>query len=187
MSSHRAFIAIPVSGEVRASISAAVSFLRSSGGSVRWESTDKFHITLKFLGMADTGLLEYITPALEALARSSPEFTLVYSRAGAFPSNQRPRVIWIGAEYNPVLITLQKAVEQACLDAGFPPEEHSFHPHITLGRVNDGNLDRRLTEAIKTFTFEPIHSRCTEIVLMKSELQRTGSIYTKLKSFSFQS
>ncbi|MFZ1979483.1 MAG: RNA 2',3'-cyclic phosphodiesterase [Bacteroidota bacterium] len=187
MPSHRAFIALPVSEEIGVSISAVQSFLQSPGDGVRWESPDKFHITLKFLGTADFSLLERIARPLESIARMSPPFTLVYTGVGAFPSNRRPRVVWIGAEYNPVLAALQKAVEQACFDAGFPPEERSFHPHITLGRVKDENLDRRLTEAIKTCTFEPIHSRFSEIVLMKSELKHTGSIYTKLKSFSFQS
>ena len=186
MPSHRAFIALPVSGEAAASISAVQSSLRQPDGSVRWESPDKFHITLKFLGTTDNDLLDRTARTLESIARTTPRFTLVYSCAGAFPSCHRPRVIWIGTENNPVLITLQKAVEQACFTAGFPPEEHAFHPHITLGRVEDGNLNRCLTEAIKTCTFEPIHSGCTEIVLMKSELHRTGSIYTKLKSFYFQ-
>jgi 2'-5' RNA ligase len=58
MPSHRAFIALPVSGEAAASISAVQSSLRQPGCSVRWESPEKFHITLKFLGTADKDLLD---------------------------------------------------------------------------------------------------------------------------------
>ena len=117
MPSHRAFIALPVSGEAAASISAVQSSLRQPGCSVRWESPEKFHITLKFLGTADNDLLDRTARTLESIARMTPRFTLGYSCIGAFPSSDRPRVIWIGTENNPVLITLQKGVEQAC---GFP-------------------------------------------------------------------
>jgi 2'-5' RNA ligase len=43
-----------------------------------------------------------------------------------------------------------------------------------------------LTDAIKTITFEPMRSHCTEVELMKSDLRPGGSIYTILKSFSLQ-
>ena len=84
MPSHRAFIALPVSGEIRASISAVQSHLQSSGDGVRWESSDKFHITLKFLGTADLYLLEHIARLLESIARTSSPFTLVYTGVRRF-------------------------------------------------------------------------------------------------------
>jgi 2'-5' RNA ligase len=187
MTSLRTFIALPASEEVRNSIAAVQSSLRSAGNGVRWETPDKFHMTLKFLGFTTPSPLEKVAAALDSIAQSCSPFTLVYSRTGAFPASGRPRVIWIGAEDIPPLKALQKAVEQACSHAGCAPEEHEFHPHITLGRVKEENPNGRLTEAIKTCTFEPIQFQCTEIVLMKSELQRSGSVYTKLKSFPFHS
>ena len=73
-----------------------------------------------------------------------------------------------------------------CVEFGFPKEDRLFHPHITLGRVKETRNVVRLTEAIKTITFEPIETFCSEILLMKSELHPSGSIYTILKSFPLQ-
>jgi 2'-5' RNA ligase len=94
-----------------------------------------------------------------------------------------PRVVWIGIKSDQTVLDLQSAAGQICAEFGFPMEDRTFHPHITLGRVKETRNVVRLTEAIKTITFEPIEMHCSEIVLMKSELRPSGSIYTMLKSF----
>jgi len=94
-----------------------------------------------------------------------------------------PRVIWIGIKTNQTVLDLQAETEQVCAEFGFPKDAHVFHPHITLGRVKETRNLLRLTEAIKTITFEPIETFCSEILLMKSELHPSGSLYTILKSF----
>jgi 2'-5' RNA ligase len=95
-------------------------------------------------------------------------------------------VIWIGIKSNQVVLDLQSGVERVCSEFGFQKEERAFHPHITFGRVKGTHNLARLTEAIKTITFEPMQSRCSELLLMKSDLQPSGSIYTILKSFPLQ-
>jgi 2'-5' RNA ligase len=94
-----------------------------------------------------------------------------------------PRVVWIGIKSDQTVLDLQAMVGRLCGEFGFPMEDRTFHPHITLGRVKETRNVVRLTEAIKTITFEPIEMHCSEIVLMKSELHPSGSIYTMLKSF----
>jgi 2'-5' RNA ligase len=95
-------------------------------------------------------------------------------------------VVWIGTASNQDVLDLQLKIEQVCMEFGFPKEDRSFHPHITLGRVKGTRSLVRLTEAIKTITFEPIQSQCSEVLLMKSDLRAGGSVYTILKSFSLQ-
>lgn len=160
---------------------------KAAEADVRWESQDKFHITLKFLGNLEPSKIELLIASLTKTISQYDSFDLLYESLGAFPNPHHPRVVWIGAKPSRAVLELQASVERLCADLGFPKENRSFHPHITLGRVKGTRNLARLTEAIKNTTFEPIPSRCAEVVLMKSDLHPRGSSYTILKSIVLQS
>jgi 2'-5' RNA ligase len=162
------------------------SELKATQADVKWELQDKFHITVKFLGDVEQSNIESLSMALADMVKQFPAFEITYDSLGAFPNLHNPRVIWIGAKSNQVVFDLQSGVERVCTDFGFPKEERAFYPHITLGRVKGTRNLARLTDAIKTITFEPMQSRCSELLLMKSDLRPSGSIYTILKSFPLQ-
>ena len=55
---------------------------------------------------------------------------------GSFPPEGKAKVIWVGLEGNiEGLMGLQKAVAGAVRNAGYPPTDNRFHPHITIGKV----------------------------------------------------
>ena len=179
----RTFIALPTSSEAQDGIARVQTSLKATQASVKWESQDKFHITVVFLGNVEPSKLELLSIALTKSVQQFQPFTLSYTSLGAFPNIHAPRIIWIGIQNNPVVLDLQATVQRICGEFGFPKEERAFHPHITLGRMKESRNLGRLTEAIKTITFEPIETRCSDILLMKSELHPSGSLYTMLKSF----
>jgi 2'-5' RNA ligase len=182
----RIFIALPTSIDIQQRISDVQSELKVTQADVKWETQDKFHITLKFLGNVDLSKIHSISAVLENRINLCKSFELNYQSLGAFPDLRSPRVVWIGTASNQDVLDLQLKIEQVCMEFGFPKEDRSFHPHITLGRVKGTRSLVRLTEAIKTITFEPIQSQCSEVLLMKSDLRAGGSVYTILKSFSLQ-
>jgi len=150
---------------------------------VKWDSPDKFHITLKFLGNVPPDTIAELSDALTPLVSTVHSFKLVYDLLGAFPDLHHPRVIWVAARSNESLSLLHREVELLCDRFKFEREERMFHPHITLGRVRgSGNLSR-LTAKVKSITFEPVETDCSEVLLIKSDLRPTGSVYTTLKSF----
>ena len=179
----RAFIALPTSIQAQQTIAGIQATLKATKTDVKWESQDKFHITLVFLGTIDPARLELLSTALASSVQQFPAFRISYATLGAFPNIHAPRVVWIGFPPNQMVLDLQAAIGQTCTKFGFPKEDRAFHPHITLGRVKETRNFVRLTEAIKTITFEPIETLCSEILLMKSDLHPSGSIYTILKSF----
>ncbi|RPI03800.1 MAG: RNA 2',3'-cyclic phosphodiesterase [Ignavibacteriae bacterium] len=179
----RTFIALPTPSAAQHAIAAVQTILKETNAGVKWESQDKFHITLVFLGNVEPAKLELLSNALKESVQSFPSFGVQYESVGAFPNPHQPRVIWIGIPFNQSVLDLQANVGRLCSKFGFPEEDRVFHPHITLGRVKDNRNMARLTDAIKTITFEPIETTCPEILLMKSDLHPGGSIYTKLKSF----
>jgi RNA 2',3'-cyclic 3'-phosphodiesterase len=179
----RTFIALPTSSEAQGTIARIQASLKESQAGVKWESQDKFHITMVFLGNVEQSKLELLSTALARSVQQFQPFTISYASLGAFPNIHTPRIIWIGIRNNPVVLDLQATVQRICEEFSFPKEDRAFHPHITLGRVKESRNLSRLTEAIKTITFEPIETRCSNLLLMKSELHPSGSLYTILKSF----
>ena len=158
--------------------------LVTSGAEVKWESPEKFHITLKFLGDTDVSLIPEITDQLRKSIGSSPAVELAYVKLGGFPNVDRPRVVWIGPSENLQILRLQSQVEQVCTSFGFATDDRPFHAHITLGRVKGNPHLERLTASLKSITFEPLLARCIEVHFVRSELRPTGSIYTVLNSIS---
>ncbi|HLF20667.1 MAG TPA: RNA 2',3'-cyclic phosphodiesterase [Bacteroidota bacterium] len=183
MPSLRCFIALPTSPDVKDAISAIQQKLIETSADVRWETSDKFHITLKFLGNCEPSKLSLLTAQLELLPRNVSSLRVIYNKVGAFPTEQRPRVVWIGAEPEESLMRLQHDVETLCERFGFERENRQFHPHITLGRVKGTKNMGRLTETLKSLTLEPIQAHCTHFDLVRSDLKPSGSVYTTLKSF----
>jgi 2'-5' RNA ligase len=183
MAGIRTFIALPAQSITQQTIAEIQTTLKASQAEVKWESQNKFHITLVFLGNVEPSKLELLSSALAKSVEQFPSLTMTYDSIGAFPNKHNPRVVWIGITANQTVLDLQADVERVCAEFGFPKEDRMFHPHITLGRVKGNRNLVRLTEAIKTITFEPIEAHCSEMLLMKSVLHPGGSIYTILKSF----
>ena len=179
----RSFIALPTSTEIQKRIASVQSELRQTEADVKWDSQDKFHITLKFLGDMERSKLDQFSDVLENGIQAFNQFDIIFETVGAFPHPKNPRIVWIGIQPSQLLLDLQIKVEQWATESGFPQEEHRFHPHITLGRVKGTRNIVRLTEATKTCTFEPLNTQCPEFLLIQSTLRPGGSIYTILTSF----
>jgi 2'-5' RNA ligase len=93
--------------------------------------------------------------------------------------------MWVGIqEETGTLAQLQKAIEEDVAALGYPPERRKFHPHLTLGRVRRrvSSGDRRqlgeLVEASGIGTLDQMEVR--SVNLMRSDLQPSGAVYTRL-------
>jgi RNA 2',3'-cyclic 3'-phosphodiesterase len=187
MSMIRTFIALPLPREVVAVMASVQKQLMDSGADVKWDGPEKFHVTLKFLGDIDSSLVPELTDRLKKSIGKLPAFELSFVRLGAFPNEDRPRVVWIGATESQQILRLQSQVEHVCTSLGFATDDRAFHAHITLGRVKGQHQLDRLTASLKSITFEPLLARCTEVHFVRSELRPTGSVYTLLNSIPFAS
>lgn len=184
MPSIRSFIAIDTLPEVKEEVAKLQETLRSTNAEVRWESREKVHITLKFLGNVEEAILQSMASQLETeLAAFSP-FVLIYQSVGCFPNLHRPRVIWVGAvNEDGTLGRAYEKIEEIAASYGFPREERQFHPHITVGRVKGSRNLKTLISEIEVAKFPVQQSAINEIILMKSDLKPTGSVYTALRRF----
>jgi 2'-5' RNA ligase len=181
----RTFVALPLPAELRTAIDAAVAPWRRIHAPVRWVPAANMHLTLKFLGEIPRTRIPRIAEALRSATRSCTRFTLRFGPLGAFPGWRRPRVIWLGVEECPAALeTLQAAVEQALVNLGFPPERRAFTPHLTLGRVKAPRGLEKLLSALQSARALTLPAIAVDAVrLYKSELRRTGAVYSVLEAF----
>ena len=143
------------------------------------------HLTLKFLGEIDPARVPSLAGALREALRGVPAFSVTLEGVGAFPSSERPRVVWAGlTEGRDGVVGLAARVEAAAESAGFPRESRPFAPHVTLLRVRgprDLAAAHRLLGELDGQRFGT--SVVSEVVLYKSELRPEGPIHRALERF----
>ena len=178
----RSFIAIDFPEETRKALEDIQRALKQCGAGVRWVRPSSIHLTLKFLGNIQPAQVEDIARAVAQEIRDQPPITLRPAGLGAFPSQRKPRVIWIGMEGEVQRLNgIQARLENALEPLGFAREKRGFRPHLTIGRVKDRRRLQPLVDAMATLDVPPFNSfDANEIILYKSDLRPTGAIYTKL-------
>ncbi len=145
------------------------------------DPAEKLHITLKFIGEVDEKRFREIDRALSTIKH--PPFGVEVAGIGAFPSLQRPRVIWVGAK-GEGLYSLQKEVEEALFSLGIPREVREFVPHVTLGRAK-GKVDiSSLVERFSEVSFGTFTAR--ELALVRSYLKPGGSEYEIIRRYPLE-
>lgn len=186
----RLFFALPAPPEVQAAASRVIERLRGAG-EVKWVDPPLLHLTLKFLGEVPEERLEEITKAAVETANTAANFVLECGGIGAFPHPRRPRVVWlgIGGAGAEKLGRLAESLDRRLAKVGFAREEREFRPHLTLGRVKGPkglpDLAKRLEREAKGEP-ERVSWPVSELILVQSQLRRTGPIYTPVEHFSLR-
>src|SRR5882724_4940786 len=130
----RAFIAIDLTDEVRASLAAAQAQLKQTPLKVKvlWTKVENLHLTLQFLGRLPESQVGQISVALDTVAGRHAPTEVTVAGGGAFPDDVKPRVLWLGC-VGASLNALANDVRAAMIELGFKPDEHEFIAHLTLG------------------------------------------------------
>ena len=160
-------------------LEALAADLRRESGSLKVVRTDQIHLTLKFLGDTEEGLVPEITTALREATEGIPPFEIRVRGTGAFPSLGRMNVIWVGIEGAEPLARIAERLEASLEALGFPRERRPWKPHATLARVKGyrdlepvrRTLEAHRDEAFGTTAVDAIH-------LKKSVLRPEGAEYS---------
>jgi RNA 2',3'-cyclic 3'-phosphodiesterase len=146
-----------------------------AGARVAWVPAANLHVTLKFLGSTPEEAIEAVRArvARVAEAAATPSIDARVRGVGAFPSLERPRVLWLGVEPREPIARLARELDAAMAELGYPREEREFHPHITVARVHDG-ADLR---AAWSGDADAGGSALSEIVVYESKTLSKGAEY----------
>ena len=179
----RTFIAVPLSEECQSMLGQMQKNLREYRADIRWVAVPSIHLTLKFLGEVNPEIIRKLAESLEDAVKPHTSLNLRLHGLGGFPNIKNPRVIWCGIDgETESLAQLQKRVEAACIPYGFEPEERTFRPHLTLGRVKSKSNLQPLLDYIKIGS--DLENRFTAdcLNIYKSTLRPQGAVYTVLKT-----
>jgi len=176
----RSFVAVDLDPQVLEALSHLQAELAACGADVRWVRPGGMHLTLKFLGPVLPADLERVHAALRDAVRGRAPLTVATRGLGAFPSWQRPRVIWAGLAGDG-LVELATTVETALVQLGFAAEARGFAPHVTLGRVNSQRGWPRLAAVLDTHREDDFGSTSVGAVrIYRSVLHPEGAQYSVL-------
>jgi RNA 2',3'-cyclic 3'-phosphodiesterase len=184
----RVFIAIELPLPIQNSIDSIISQLKTQNlKAVRWVSAKNIHLTLKFIGEIPAQNINSINTVLSETATNFKPFDLDISGIGAFPNLHRPRVIWLGLNAPPALSEMQKAIEKGCRSINVLGDDKPFSPHLTIGRIVRDSNPQDLQPIESIISHQNISTVGTLLVksicLFKSDLNPTGSVYTRLSTF----
>lgn len=123
----RLFVGVALEPEQQHQMAAVLAMLPAS---LKPVPVENLHLTLRFLGQSN----EVQTRQLWAQLASEPlpAFTVKLDELLCWPG---PRVLCLaGLITDPALVQLDSRIRQVADSAGFPPPQHSLHPHLTLAR-----------------------------------------------------
>ena len=153
--------------------------LREVDRSVRPVRPEQLHLTLRFLGDTEEGLVDGIREVMEDAVEGVEPFWLSFEGVGAFPNARRARVVWIGLRGAEPLVDIARTLEGGVVDLGFRPEKRGFRPHATVARVKRLQRHERLGSLLDRWSdaeFGKMEVRSIE--LKRSQLTPQGAIYT---------
>jgi len=170
----RAFVAVVPPPDVLDAVEDVTATLTGSIDGARRSRREQRHLTLQFLGNRVD--LDAVAGALGSIAIACGEARL--GGAGAFPSERRGRVLWLGLRDGvALLVQLAGAVNALLRPLGFEPEARPYHPHLTLARFKTPADLREVVGAIGEDAVGPTWT-VDEVVLFRSNLRSTGAEYT---------
>ncbi|HVN69119.1 MAG TPA: RNA 2',3'-cyclic phosphodiesterase [Candidatus Binatia bacterium] len=158
----RLFIGIELDEDVRGACAAVGESLRKTGFAARYESPEKLHVTLAFLGNVEASRYDEVAGALTTAVAPLGAFAVVLDRLGAFPHERKPRVVYVGArEQGAAFRALARSVRDAYAGLGFTFETDAI-AHVTIARVKESKRPLPLLE------LPPIDVRVGEVALFES-------------------
>lgn len=181
----RAFLAIRPVDQVIQNVAEIQATLAESGADVRWAPSQSLHLTIQFLGQVrDEEMPEIERGLRDRLGALSP-FELECRGLGVFPSQRRPRVVWVGVKGDGIARVAENT-EIVLSPLGFPPEERELSPHITLGRLRSARGWENLARLLKAHGERSFGTSLVDhATLYRSELRPDGAVYRPLVKFPF--
>ena len=193
----RAFLAVELSQELRVQLATIQQELKrkiepemKQHMRISWAQPASIHLTIKFLGDMDEQVIDSLLVAIEQAIGNQTAVNVPLERLGVFPRPQSPRVLWVGPSENwergaegRRVAGIHGAIEHACEGLGFLRETKPFSPHLTFARIKGGerHIGVVLTKGgVLERTLSLGALAVESVVLMKSELRSTGSVYTRL-------
>ena len=176
----RAFVSVDISPNE--ALVALLDQLREGDPKLKVVKSSNLHVTLKFLGDTDEGMVEDIVGTMEESAKGVGPFSVRLQGMGAFPSLSSMRVVWVGIEDGKRLAEMADKMDGLFAQLGFKREKRAFRPHLTVARAR-GTAGAVVGDIIAASTATDYGEyRVDRVALKKSVLTPHGPIYSDVKT-----
>ena len=182
----RLFVALEIPAAWREGVAREIARVARWDPHARTVPAENVHVTLAFLGATPAGRVAEVAAAMRAAADGVVAAKARLEGLGAFPSVERPRVVWAGLSEEagaPPLAALASRLREALARAGFALDARErFHAHVTLARVErrpSAELEKGLTAGRLQSTYTT--QMLSDLVLMVSHATPGGSRYRALE------
>jgi 2'-5' RNA ligase len=151
---------------------------------INWESPEKLHLTLKFIGDVTAEIKDSILNELKFLETHS-EIYCTINKFDFFYRDSKPLILFAGLQSEVSLNTIKDQINKKLEKFSIPLDYRKLNPHITLLRIKkDTEID--FVNSFKNFSFTPIHFTANSLTLYKSELNKNGSKYIAIKNYKLK-
>ncbi len=184
----RTFVGVEITEEIKNRIIDINQRLKKIDSSVKWVKPENVHITLYFFGNIKPQDQHEVEQILQSSVKDIKPFSVHVQGLGGFPTVDRLRVLWVGVkndteELERIYQAIRKEVNNR--NIGENRERREYTPHITVGRLKV-RPSQKLIHEVKNLNDQLFGSfSIREVVLFKSTLTSSGSIYEVLNKFSF--
>jgi len=180
MSKFRGFIAVDIGSFLK--LLQFENEIKKTGADLKLVEPENVHVTLKFLGDTDEGLVDQIEEIMKNSIKGIDPFEFQLKGAGVFPNQNYIRVMWIGIKNGEQIGKISNKIDEQVSELGFEKEKRGFSAHLTIARVKSIKNKEKLLEVIEKYKdIEFGNFKVDSIKLKKSELTSKGPIYTTLK------
>lgn len=185
----RLFVAVDVGDAVRREAGRAVSSLAmkleaaKTPPKVVWVKPAALHVTIRFLGEVEAADVERLRELLAPPLPIAP-FDIHWRGIGTFPSNKRPRALWLGVTSGAAqLAQIEAEVTKRIAGASMVElEDRALLPHLTLGRVKMAGAGVDWPKILQAAEVRNVSSHVDRVTLYQSKLSQYGPHYTELVS-----
>jgi len=160
-------------------------------GPVRWTRKGNLHITLVFIGYVSDDETYEICQIIKKTAKPHHPFLINLERIILAPPTpigkppKLPRMLWVEGKESQELAKLRNDLENSLWNSEYSgykrKESRAYKPHITLGRIKQGQWRKLVPQPKVEEIFNNSFSVET-IEVMQSNLKRSGAEYSVLES-----
>jgi 2'-5' RNA ligase len=180
----RIFIAVELPATIKAEVSAFQEAFEETRASIKWTRPESMHLTLKFLGEIDEARLSEVVNVVQKVTAKHQQMTLRLSGIGVFPHLRNPRIFWVGLSgETEKFASLAEEIDLSLAELGFPREERSYNPHLTIGRFKSPLGAPELISHARQHPLQVLTFCVSEVTVMRSVLNPRAAVYTTLFNF----
>ncbi|MBT8390837.1 MAG: RNA 2',3'-cyclic phosphodiesterase [Ignavibacteriaceae bacterium] len=180
----RLFVALKIPNDVLSKLLEECYIAAEKPLRFKWETKNKIHLTLKFLGEVEDEYLVQILSELDFLTNYS-SFNCSISRFGFFFKNQLPKILWADVNSDHSFVQIVDELNERFEKFGIEKERRKFRAHLTLLRIKK-DVSEKFIQRIKSHQFNELRFIASKVSLIQSELSKQGATYTDLKTYELK-